>query len=256
MKKGSIITAFASAIIIILMFFIIYMLFSSAEQKTGAYSQATLEVGKFYIFNKIMTSRNCISTGETGVLDKSLLDAADASGEELECAYLADYTHYVKVDNLTNGEGWDWTFGYVGSSAWEESVESYVAISDGNDVFPGLLKVILVSSDPSIEDDEEDVIVCLTGGAERAWTKGESNVNCYVDFTTGGSERLIDFKQDEICLKNPDGSTIRCRPLKGAARLSPTTKTVKGWGAKQTICVSYIKQGGVVKVKDFSLYPC
>ena len=241
-KKGTFITAFASALILILIFFIIFMLFSTAGQKTDAYSQASLELGKFYVFDKIVTSRNCISTGEIGILDKELLDAASASGGELEYAALPDYAHYVRVDDLTNGESWDWKFGYTGGSKWEDTIECYVSIKNGDKLTPGFLKVTVISKEPSIEDQDDDVLMCLTGGAERAWVKGEYNVNCYCLECSIQTE--AHFKEDEICLET-GGTEVRCRSLRGETKLE---ENYRSFYNNNMISVSYKRVGDVVKV--------
>lgn len=207
MKKGVIITTASSLLTIVLSLLFIYMLLTSASQKTENYATATRIVSKYYVFNKIVASRNCISTGETGVLEKELLDLADG-GDELECARLPDISHYVKVDNLTNGEGWDWGFGYVGS--WETVIKSYVSIKDGNTISPGMISVSFNSVDPGVITDKDDELVCLTGAAERAWKLGEREKTCSVEFP---ESRTIHFNVDEICLIDQKDNVMRCRKL-------------------------------------------
>ena len=235
MKKGFLTSTFTSIITIISMIFIIYLLVSNAQMNIESYSTATMELGKFFIFNRIVTSRNCTSTGETGILNKTLLDDAHALGEELECVYLPDYAHFVQVDDLTNGEGWDWTFGYRGTGKWRDKFESYVSIIDGDNVIPAFLSVTVIAQgttkDQTGNTDKDEGLICLTRGVEMAWKDGDSKTSCYINvaYDASATQKIrVHFKQnpgkDEICLeRNNDGSVIRCRKLREGINLQEYT---------------------------------
>ena len=105
--KGSIITAFTSALIIISVFFVIMMLISSAKLRSDTFSTASLELGKMYVFNKVISSKNCLSTGETGVLDKSLLDIGHYTSDEFEMSGAEFVAGSIDDRIINNGEYFD-----------------------------------------------------------------------------------------------------------------------------------------------------
>lgn len=237
MKKGSVlITLLTSGAIIIGMVFIIYLLFNTAELRVDAYAEAMMQTNKFSIFHKITSSRDCISTGDIGTLNKTLLDEAAADGGELECAYLPDCAHYVKVDNLENGEGWDWKFGLMGYGKFLDEIELYVTIDDGERTVPGLMSVEVNCKDPAINGIDDNFLVCLTGAAERAWVKGELMKTCNVgDQKMAAKNMYIFFHENEICLEDGD-----CRQLRYAVMNEET----EGKGSNYDFCkIRYVKGG-------------
>jgi len=216
MNKGSIITAFLSGLIIVTVFFVIAMVIYSAKMRTDTFYTTSLILSKHYVFNKVITSKNCLSTGEAGVLDRDLIERANADGGELECALLPDVSHYIKVDDLTNGLGWDWKFGYKGYTKWEDSIVSYVTIKDGDSYKPGLISVatmVAIPSDKLPPGKDTNGLLCLTGAAERAWSEGEYKAKCFVSLISK-SPLTIHFEGDKICLEGPDKKV--CKTTKNA----------------------------------------
>ena len=70
------------------MVFIIYALLAITQERNESYAQASLKLGKMYIFHNILTSKGCIGTGETGILDQTLLNWAEAGGELEQILFL------------------------------------------------------------------------------------------------------------------------------------------------------------------------
>ncbi len=242
MSKGStLVTLLTSGFIIICLVFIVMLLYNTAELRVESYAEATMQTSKFYIFQKIASSKSCLSTGDMGALNKTLLDDAAADGGELECAYIPDCAHYVRVDNLENGKSWDWEFGLEGYGKFRDKVETHVTIDDGNKAVPGLMSVEINCKDPTINELEDNFLVCLAAAAERAWIKGELTKTCNV-----GDEKMlmktmsIYFKPDEICLEDGD-----CRRLQYAV----LEETTKGKAATHDYCkIRYVKGGDPTKL--------
>lgn len=245
--KGSLSTAVTAGLIILSMIFIVILLFSTAELTAESYASATLQISKFSVFHKIMTSRNCVSTGETGILNKTLLDDAN-NGGELECAYLPDCAHYVRVDNLNNGESWDWKFGYKGDGDWQDYMETYVSIMDGSDVIPGFVSMKINCKDPVINEEEDNFIICLTAAAERAWITGELEKKCNMGSEIMADKLIdVDFDPDKICLKD-SGGVIECRDFYRAVADDVT----KQKGSQKDMCtVKYVKVGTELIIDEF-----
>lgn len=243
MGKGStLVTLLTSGVIIISMLFIVILLFHTAELRVESYAEATMQTSKLYIFQKIASSRDCISTGDIGALNKTLLDMADAAGDELECAYIPDCVHYVRVDNLENGEGWDWEFGLEGYGYFHDKVEAYVIIDDGNKAVPGFMSVEINCKDPVINEPSDNFLVCLTAAAERAWVKGELTKTCNVgDDKLLGKTMQIQFRQNEICLKD-----IMCRHLQYAVLDDSTEEKAP---SNDYCKITYVKSGSPPKLK-------
>jgi|GEM_PF-4175561 len=201
----------AFAVLIITLTFVIFAYISHFEQDLSSYEISSKKLGEMYILNKIITSKNCISTGETGTLNQSLIIAANGGGE-LDYAYLPDFGHYVKVDDLTNGNGWDWTFGYrrnmvIGNY---KIFEIPVSIVDGDVVKPGKISVGVISS-------KDDILLLVAGAAERAWVKGSYTTT----FTpTIKDQGMVSIASDRIC--DSDGD---CKYLLNAV-MDPTTLTI------------------------------
>ena len=206
MKKGTLVTLFTSGIIIISIVFVMFALWSSIDQKKDAYLHASLELGKMYTLNKVISSTDCLSTGEVGVLDKTLLDNAAASGNELDCAKLPDFSHKVKVEDLTTPT--EWVFGYTGFGDWEDTMTTYVSIVDGDTIIPGKLSLKIMSSDSAILGGDE--LICFVGAAERAWVFDNYEAVCMFESSTS---KKIKFDGDKICLEDSGGNIIKCKDL-------------------------------------------
>ncbi len=183
----------AFAIFIIAVGFLVFHYFAAFEQKTEGYEISSKKLGEIYIFNKIITSRNCLSTGETGILNRTLLDSADG-GEELDCAYLPDFGYYVEVEDIDTGEKWE--FGYRRKSRIGKYKFFKIPVSiknnDGTEVHEGKISVGIISM-------KDDLLIYLTGMAERAWVKGGLTKK----FTVPDKDYdlKIEFKRNEICEK-------------------------------------------------------
>lgn len=224
----------AFAVIIVTLTFVVFAYLEHFEQKSEGYEISSKKLGEMYILNKIITSKNCISTGETGILNETLLDDANGGGE-LECAYLPDFGHYVKVDDLSDGVGWNWEFGYRRESriGRYKFFEFPITIKDGNTAKPGKIRLGVVSG-------KDDLIIYLAGQAERAWIKtapgGIFEKNFIAPETVESFN--VEFDGDKICEKNKE-----CKKL-----LNATVEDIdilKGTNGKCVI--NYKKVGGELK---------
>jgi len=248
MRKG-----FTAPQLLLFLFMIISLIFVTtayaafSDSKMNAYKSASRELGKLYVMNKLITSKKCISTGETGVLNRTLLDEVDGLGE-LYCAYLPDYTHYVRVDDMTNGEGWDWEFGYEGSTDWQDDVEFYGSVRGDYTTIPARIMVTVSTKDPSVHGEGDDLIICMVGAAERAWKLGEKRKTCRVSGKVIG-DKNIHFYDDKICLEETDGTEIRCKSL-NEAHIEDVAGLRKS--DEDQCTVKFVKTGAILSVEEFS----
>ncbi|UCG95624.1 MAG: hypothetical protein JSV92_01070 [archaeon] len=167
-KKGYLHLSYmiAGTVLIITVAFVIWVALTSSQTEDEGFDITERKLGEMTIMNKLITSRECLSTGETGILNQTLLDEAELTPDsELPCALLPNFGHYVMVDNLTNGDGWDWEFGYKN----EYSIGKYkyfdfpVAIKnhDGS-ATPGRMRLGIIHM-------SNDIMVQTTYLAENSW---------------------------------------------------------------------------------------
>lgn len=113
MSKGAIeLTKWLFAVMVIFSFVAgLYMIFSSGGQtvERGAkISRRKLRVVGLY--TKLISSSNCLSIGEAGILNKTLLD--QKNGTTLSCTYLPGFKTYLEVGTAPKGGfggGFNWT---------------------------------------------------------------------------------------------------------------------------------------------------
>ncbi len=213
----------AFTIIVVGVAFSIWTYFSSAQTKEVGLEQTERTIGEMTILNRIITSRKCISTGESGVLNLTLLNMANANpNDELPCANLPNFGHYVLVDNLTNGNGWDWEFGYKNKDMLEKYkyFDLPVAIEDNSGmVTPGRLRL-------GISHSSKDMLLSFAYESERVYTnlkigqKYTSKSKVTNNLFGAGTAK---FKRKEICLEN--GANVVCKKLQHAI-LEPSSDSI------------------------------
>ena len=232
MKGSGILTkVITTGVILISLGFVVFAILAFPMESTQTFSMSSVQLGELYVLNKILTSNEGISTGETGVLNKTRLDDAHADGGELECVYLLDYKHYIKIDDLSNGDGWDWYFGSFGGF-WEEVIEVPVVIMDGNKAIPGLASITISAQEIMVGDDvqpgNDNGLICITKAINDAWENGHSSADCKV-YPSGvyTGDVHIEFESNRVVLKKSDGTPLASRVFRGDQEMLPDDTCIR-----------------------------
>lgn len=241
-KKGHLHLSYmiSGTIFIVSIAFAIWLLLTSTQLETEGFRTTELRLGEMSIFNKIITSRNCLSTGETGVLNETLLNESNqTTSEELACAFLPKFGHLVIVDNLTNGEGWDWEFGYNNSKliGQYKYFDLPVAIKNhnGTESTPGRMRLGIISDDLSL--------ICSM--VEEAWMTLDTGQRIKIakTFSSGSSFVTFHYKGNEICLEYADHEKV-CKKLQYAETVSDSMQH-----KKTHVCFQKKDIGGEIKIE-------
>ncbi len=95
-------------------FYSIFM--AGAEVQEEGFERTRGRIDASANFGRVVSSPNCLSTGEMGVLNKTLLEGKNGT-EVLECSYHPALWEYIEVENLENGK--KYYFGAEGASEKE-----------------------------------------------------------------------------------------------------------------------------------------
>lgn len=185
-KGGLILWTFVGALAIIFYVFAILLIFGSHININIGLSLSTEQLKTMPTFHKLISSRECLSTGRVGILNKTVLDDVNGGGE-LSCAYLPGVGYYTEINDLENNK--KWSFGYEGQGSGLYS-KSFVLIKYPNgEIHQGEVKFYSSLGDP---------VVKTVYAAEKAWMSSEPLT---VDII---SEKSITLKPKKVCYGNED----------------------------------------------------
>jgi len=216
------------AIVVIGMF--IMVVFSGTSSSNIGQIKGTEELGSMAIMYKLITSKDCLSTGRMGILNASLLNKADG-GDELNCAYLPNFGWYAVVEDLKSGK--KWKFGYNNNAKMLKRFP--VTIDYGDKSNPGQMTLSLVYQ-------KDDLTVYMTNAAEVAWVNG--SFKGIYPYRVGLVH--LKFKGNKICNIN------KCKKLLNAVT---EIKNVDSYASAADFCYFKLeKENDKIKVREFKCH--
>lgn len=125
------------ALIILAFVSVFYTLFlKGASAEVVAFENTKNELRMKGIYSKILSSPKCLSTGEVGILNDTLL--TDKDGQDLSCVNLPNFKTYTEV-NIPS-EGTEYNFG----NSFDKGAQINFTVGvkkTGGEIKPGKLKV-------------------------------------------------------------------------------------------------------------------
>lgn len=238
MRAGKGFTEVASwvlgGIFILMIFFLVafIMINMTSVFKVGL-SKRTSELQSLSLLNRIVSSEECLGTGETGILSYRSLEEKDRT-DLRECAYLPEMKYEVRVE----GRGEEWRFGNVNFHGEDGYVLTYpVGIERDGSVKKGKVKVkSLFASD--------DITLASRKYATEAWVRGESLGGVKIRegktlaFGRGSDNRKICLLEDETekyCSK--------------AKNLELEETGNEAWGGPISVTYRFTREGNKINIE-------
>lgn len=193
-KGGTILWMFVGTVAIMLYIAAMIFIFGSLINIDVGVKNAIENTKAISLFHRLVTSRECLSTGRTGILNKTLLDRADGGGE-LNSAYLPGMAYWIEVKDLETGD--EWKFGYkpTDKKYRDKYKETMILLKyPDNHINRGKISFYTMSEEP---------VVNLVYGAEKTWVGTEPKI-----VVPGGKTKIV-LKENKVCHGNCVENTSR-----------------------------------------------
>ena len=104
------------------------------------YKSADEELTSIGLMNKLITSKDCFSTGNAGILDIDIIK--EKYKNHIDSLCFGDNFPYKYTVNISSGEDF-WIFGNTLPPEKSIKRKYYISIKDGNKIVPGKIKIYL-----------------------------------------------------------------------------------------------------------------